>query len=393
MLQEICSNVFNNKWEELSQIDFPVTAQKVAAFSGFDDFLRQFFFAEIDYYCKKILSAISENANLNPEILASNDAEQIQQILFDWIWFDEDNLKKILLFAIQTEINYLFNPANTLIAFNFSDIQECEIESCEIENIIAKFNFISDTQGIINELKNELLELQNQKKSISKKEFSDLINDVVFKVSQGQTIEEFLIPLNSFIQVSGLEAVPLNIISLFFAQRDLNGILSEIENFASKNEKDNFTYDEIHNLIHSLLNSIEEDSFGEDDTVDTVEEISNDDEITLDENSFNENETVEENSDCHTAFDAVSPNIDDVSIEMPCQARQDSEETVEEIDTVEENADCVFTVEAEKTDAEIKNTIETMRAENKNPYEITKEYLRIENCNVVNFKQKMECLP
>jgi adenosyl cobinamide kinase/adenosyl cobinamide phosphate guanylyltransferase len=53
----------------------------------------------------------------------------------------------------------------------------------------------------------------------------------------------------------------------------------------------------------------------------------------------------------------------------------------------------MFTEEAKKTDAEIKNRIEFMRAERKKPYEVTKEYLRIENRNIVNFRQKIECLP
>jgi CHASE3 domain sensor protein len=100
-----------------------------------------------------------------------------------------------------------------------------------------------------------------------------------------------------------------------------------------------------------LLNSIDEDSFDEDfsdelENTETVEETFNEEEIVLDEN-----------------------------VEL------------ESVDTIVENSHSA----AKKTNDEINNIIEIMRAEHKKPSEITKEYLRIENCNVVNFKQKILC--
>ena len=367
MLQEKCSKIFDLKWEKLSHFDFPISAKNIATFDFFDDYLRQFFFAEIEFYCKKILISITSNTNVDAEILQNEDAEQVRQILFDWIQFEEKNVKQILEFAIQTEINFLFNPVETLNSFVFENEN-----SIKIDDIIEKFNFIFDEQNLIFELKEELLELQNQNNFIEKNKFSDLANDIVFKISQNQTIEEFLIPLISFQNISGFEEIPLDIISLFFEKRDLSGILNEINSFAEENNRNGLNIEEISEIIDKLFDADKNNVSEIEENFDEIEEeISNDE---IDENF----EIVEEDL-----------NIE----EFNSEENQFQEENINENE--EENSENIvfeFSDDASEINNQIVQQINLLRSEGKTSLEITKKYFELENYNIFHIKQKIENL-
>ncbi|MDR0928053.1 MAG: hypothetical protein LBO69_09875 [Ignavibacteria bacterium] len=452
MLNEICANIFENKWNEFLQQTFPINAQKIAAIDCLDDFLRQFFFAEIHYYCNNILLSLSENTNLSPGLLHNEDAEQVKQILFDWVVFDEESAKQILTFAIQTEINFFFNPTKALTVIAFGDTDECEIPI-----IIERLAFFTDMHSIVKGLTEELLELNNSKQSMSKLEFMDLASDLIFKISQEQSINDFLLPIAKLMAVASMEMLPIGAIETFFAERDLSGILSHIVDYANENAKDGLTFEELSGIISELFDKPEgvAEEPSEMQSPEDVSEIIEDSEIaeiveeevpTVEESPIEWKSAVEEevvevreeiqineaevivdgmseseidDAQCLEALSEDVPEIveeseivpiEDVVVDFEVPEINDAADGVAEDDVIDEPTEeepVSFEIEvavddalvevsiepvpsAQEINAKITGRINTMRSGGNTPVEIAKEYQIIEGIFIDKLKTKMK---
>jgi len=282
MFESICANILEAKWNNLKEIDFPLNSKKIAKMNFLSESILQYFFAEINYYCQRLLDSLIRNSNISKKILEDSDFDLLKNILYDWIEFGVEDAKKLLESAIATELFFIINPTKCLTEFlfnnrtnNFSNSENIgpsknkkninEITEKNIKDIINEMSFICDRQGIIIKLKKELEELSNTKSEISKKNFIDLVNDVIINLYYNQTIEEFLIPINSFISLSESDTLPIELIEMFLYERDLAGILTNIKKYIVDNEKKSLQLEELANKLRELLENknISEENYRE----------------------------------------------------------------------------------------------------------------------------------
>jgi len=397
MFQNICVTLLNKKWSSVEQVGFPLNAKKIATIECFNSNVRQFFSAEIYYYCNNIIRLLVNDTNISSQLLNSEDLDNLINILYDWIEFDEEQAKIILENAIQTELFFLLNPAKCLSMFLYKKNGEAIFER-NIKEIIKEFDFFTDYQNIIDSLKNELLELANTKESLSDIEFNGLVNDVIFNIVQGITIIDLLFPLKMIQEILYNENIPLEILEIFFYENDLTGMLTKIKEYAINNERESLTYDEILIIINSTLEETIADPQAENIDISTnIEEYVTEVEKEVNRevnniiNEIEEIENVEENIEIE-----VNEMIDLTEIEL----NKLIESNELSIEGNKENIKTKNNIEIKNIEKKLLNSendlqesiselLAKMRTEGLNAVKIETTYLDLENKFLTNFKIKL----
>ncbi len=354
MLQKICLDILNEKWNYVKQMEFPLNAKKIAVAECFDNSIRQFFFAEITHYCKNIIKLLADNTNISTQLLNDEDSERMISILYDWVEFDAEKTKLILENAIQTELFFLLNPAKCLSMFLYKKNNECSDER-PINTIIKEFEFITDNRSIITAIKEELLELSNTNETISQNDFTILANDIVFNITQKMEIADLLAPLKNIQTMLNNENIPLAIIDAFFDENDLAGVLTKIKEYAASNERESLSYNEVLDIINDTI-----DNAGIEHTAEV--------------------EIVAKNIEIPAEY------IESIEIEVDNTINEIEEDN--QLNIIED----AFNLENNPTNYQ-KETIMDMliklRSENLNPIEIEKIYLKKEKDFLTDFKCKL----
>ena len=374
MLRKICDNLLNEKWASVLQNNFPLNAKKISAIEYFDDSIRQFFFAEINYYCDRLLKSLVINTNVSMQLLTDENRDNLLDILFHCVELDIDQTRLILENAIQTRLLFLLNPAKCLLMFLYKKNGKM-INERRIDEIIKEFNFISDNNNIIALLTDELLEISSTKENISDIEFSDVANDVVFNSVRKMNIAEMLLPLKSLQDFLRSETIPLELIDIFFNEYDLAGVLGKIREYAADNEKENLKYDEIVEIVNDTLNGTYDEKQSLNtavpvDMVDYIETIENDVDSLIEdvEILINEDNPAD-----------ITTEEKDVKLEIKMET--------EEINDIEEKSNPKD--DLQESIKSIEEELEKMRLEGMTPMEIETAYLEMENQFLVNFKTEL----
>ncbi|MCL2039042.1 MAG: hypothetical protein FWG85_01270 [Bacteroidetes bacterium] len=404
MLQKICLELLNEKWNCLKQIEFPLNAKKIAAIECFNDSIRQFFFAEIIYYCRNVIKLLADNNNISSQLLNDEDIERLISILYDWVEFDAEKTKLVLENAIQTELLFLINPAKCLAMFLYKRSNEC-IDERTIKDIIKELDFINDQRNIVSSIKEELLEISNQTNTLSQYDFTTLINDIVFNITQNMELTELLLPLNNIQTILSNENIPMTIIDIFFAENDLAGILTKIKEYATNNEKESLSYSEILDVVNDTINSVyieqpeEESNTNKNENIETPDDLNEyieDIELEVD-NTINE---IEEDSNQLSIIEDAELEVDNTINEIEEESNQLSivedaelevDNTINEIEE-ENNIENAINLEDDANDSQKESITEILvklRSEDLNPIEIEKNYLEMEKEFLTNFKYKL----
>ena len=350
MFQKICADILTEKWNSVEETDFPFNAKKIAAVECFNDNIRQFFFAEIDYCCKNILKTLTKNAYISYQLYSHKDAERLNEILYDWIEFDETQTKLILENAIQTELFFLINPAKCLSMFLYKRNTEILPER-KIEDIIEEFNFITDNRNIIGSLKAELLDIANTKEALTETEFVDFANDILFNITQKMEIVDLLYPLKLIQEILGSGTISLPLIDIFFDEHDLAGMLTKIKEYAANNEKESLEYNEILDVINGVLGT------------DTNEQT---------ENIEPQRENIEVKTDFEEYTESVENEVDNMINEMEVEYADLQQEEIpveEQIENITEENIVIDETEIEYADLQqeeipVEEQIENITEEN-----------------------------
>ncbi len=357
MIQVEINEIYNRLLEELQEEIFPISMQNIIKLDFIDDFIKHYFKIETEYYCTKLLTNIINNTCIDEELIKSEDYYQLQQIIFDWVRFDAANTEKILLTALQLQINYIFSPINTINKFIFAFCSSNNEQKQEklINNILEELNFF-DKDYLLSALQEELLDLQNEKKKLTCDEFNDLVRDIFLNTSQNLGVNEFLLPLKKYFEVVNKEFISLKLLINYFANRDLTGIVGEISNYATKNNLIELDYSQIIEILEKL--------FGVADGIPPTSELSALENSVL---ALEEHQQIDNNKLDYDTNTSTSTNTQDTIQESESELKDDFHD-------------------------EILEKLYQMRDENKTSFEIEIKYLELEKENIEKIKNKIENL-
>lgn len=254
IIQEInraCENIWNN----LEKENFPISAKEIATFEFPTDDIRHFFFTEIEAYCNVLLDKVANQEFISNSIKESDDYSQLLQLIYNWVIIDKSSAQKILNLAVRTKLNYIFSPVETLVNFLFM-----KDETKDIVDLINRIEFF-ETDSFIQQNKDELLELQNIKNELTLSEFNNSAQDVLINLSQNQTLEEFLQPINLYFLFTQSAVINVELLMMFFISRDLRGISNEIKKYSNENAIIDFSYNEILSVLEKLFKENSNNNF------------------------------------------------------------------------------------------------------------------------------------
>ena len=316
MFKTVCSTITASKWSLLSSDVSAINSVSITSADCLTDSIKNFFCCEVKYFCRDVLQELINQGRVPADFLDSSEAEQIVNLLYDFVLFSSDEAKQLLEFAIETEVFFLINPAKCLSEFLFkiNKSTENEVEMKSIDKIISELGFFIDKQEVISLIREELLEVANTKHLLSKKEFSDLASDVVFNYHQKLDVLEFMLPVLSFIQLNDHnEEIPVEFVEMFLVERDLGGIFNQINDTLIEEQKTTITYDELYNKLDLFIHSFNSDNTSvlQDINVELTEENSNIGADDIDNTSINV-ELLDEDGDLDIASsDASTDSLED----------------------------------------------------------------------------------
>ncbi|NLJ14436.1 MAG: hypothetical protein GX372_04150 [Ignavibacteria bacterium] len=257
MITQEVNRAYENIWNNLEKENFPISAKEIAAFEFPTDDIRYFFFTEIETYCNVLLDKIANQEFISNSIKESDDYSQLLQLIYDWVIIDKISAQKILNLAVRTKLNYIFSPVETLVNFLFmKDVTK------DIVELINRIEFF-ETDSFIQQNKDELLELQNIKNELTLSEFNNIAQDILINLSQNQTIEEFLQPINLYFLFTQSAVINVELLMMFFVSRDLRGISNEIKKYSDENAITDFSYDKVRSVLEKLFEENIDNNFDE----------------------------------------------------------------------------------------------------------------------------------